>query len=69
MEVLSIWCPSQEYKSGRMLTGELKNELIGVLQKLVSDHQERRKIITEDVVRQYMTPRPLNFKMDRTHEN
>ena len=49
-----------------MLTGELKNELIGVLQKLVSDHQEHRKAITDDVVRQYMPPRPLNFK---THEN
>ena len=46
-----------------MLTGELKNELIGVLQNLVSDHQERRKAITDDVVGQYMTPRPLNFKI------
>lgn len=44
-----------------MLTGELKKELIDVLQKLVGEHQERRKTVTDDVVRQFMTPRPLNF--------
>jgi tryptophanyl-tRNA synthetase len=46
-----------------MLTGELKRELIDVLQTLVSTHQERRKTVTDEVVRQYMTPRPLNFKI------
>ena len=46
-----------------MLTGELKKELIDVLQKLVSEHQERRKTVTDEVVCQYMTPRPLNFKI------
>ena len=46
-----------------MLTGELKKELISVLQKLVGEHQERRKTVTDDVVIEYMTPRPLNFKM------
>lgn len=51
-----------EYESGRMLTGELKKELIDVLQKLVSEHQERRKTVTDEVVCAYMTPRPLNFK-------
>ena len=45
-----------------MLTGELKKTLIGVLQKLVSEHQERRAKVTEDVVKQFMTPRALNFK-------
>lgn len=46
-----------------MLTGELKKELIDVLQKLVSSHQERRKTVTDEVVCQYMTPRSLNFKI------
>ena len=46
-----------------MLTGELKAELIAVLQKLVGEHQERRKTVTDDVVRQFMTPRSLNFKI------
>ena len=46
-----------------MLTGELKKELVQVLQKLVSEHQKRRAAVTDDVVKQYMTPRPLNFKL------
>lgn len=54
---------SQEYESGRMLTGELKKMLIDVLQKLVSEHQERRKTVTDNLVCQYMTPRPLNFSI------
>ena len=43
-----------------MLTGELKKELIGVLQKLVAEHQERKKLVTDDIVKQFMTPRSLN---------
>ena len=44
-----------------MLTGELKNELISVLQKLVGQHQERRKTVTDQVVQEFMTPHPLDF--------
>ncbi|XP_062502294.1 tryptophan--tRNA ligase, cytoplasmic-like [Corticium candelabrum] len=51
----------EDYESGRMLTGELKKVLIDVLTKLVDGHRERRKAVTDDVVRQFMTPRPLNF--------
>ena len=53
----------QEYESGRMLTGHLKKELIAVLQQLVGEHQERRSKVTDDLVREYMTPRSLNFKL------
>ena len=53
----------QAYESGEMLTGELKKELIAVLVQLVGEHQEKRKTVTSDVVQQYMTPRPLNFKL------
>ena len=42
-----------------MLTGELKAELIKVLQELVGQHQERRKVITEETIKQFMTPRPF----------
>lgn len=45
-----------------MLTGELKKELITVLQKLVGDHQERRRQVTDEIVKKFMTPRALNFK-------
>ena len=44
-----------------MLTGELKNELVTVLQALVGQHQERRKAVTEEVVKEFMTPRPLQM--------
>ena len=47
-----------------MLTGELKQELITVLQKMVGEHQDRRRTITDDDVRLFMTPRSLNFKMN-----
>jgi tryptophanyl-tRNA synthetase len=45
-----------------LLTGELKKILIEVLQALVGEHQQRRKEVTLDVVRQYMTPRQLHFR-------
>lgn len=54
---------TQAYESGEMLTGELKKELIQVLQKLVLEHQQRRAKVTDEIVQQYMTPRPLNFKL------
>jgi len=44
-----------------MLTGELKKELIDLLTPLVTQHQEARKLVTDDVVRQFMTTRPLDF--------
>jgi len=44
-----------------MLTGELKKELITVLQKLVLDHRKRREAVTDEIVKQFMSPRPMNF--------
>ncbi|XP_062621882.1 tryptophan--tRNA ligase, cytoplasmic-like [Saccostrea cucullata] len=49
------------YTSGELLTGFLKKELIEILQKLVGEHRERRAMITDEVVRQYMKPRKLKF--------
>lgn len=49
------------YSSGQMLTGDLKKQLIGILQKIVAEHQERRKTITDEMVLQFMTPRKLKF--------
>ena len=51
----------QDYSSGKMLSGEIKKELISVLQPLVVEHQERRKLVTEEVVKEFMTPRKLEF--------
>jgi tryptophanyl-tRNA synthetase len=36
----------QDYTSGEMLTGELKKELITILQAMVAAHQERRAKVT-----------------------
>ncbi|XP_064623336.1 tryptophan--tRNA ligase, cytoplasmic-like [Lineus longissimus] len=51
----------EDYSSGKMLTGEIKKELITILQDLVSEHRERRTKVTDDVVKQFMTPRKLKF--------
>jgi len=49
------------YSSGQILTGELKAELIKLLQEIVSKHQEARKAVTDDVVKQFITPRKLKY--------
>ncbi|TDG98914.1 hypothetical protein EPR50_G00205460 [Perca flavescens] len=51
----------QDYTSGALLTGELKKILIETLQPMIAQHQERRKQVTDEIVKQFMTPRPLNF--------
>ena len=40
-----------------MLTGELKRELIGELQKMVQDYRETRKKLTDEVVKEFMKSR------------
>ncbi|XP_015235497.1 PREDICTED: tryptophan--tRNA ligase, cytoplasmic-like [Cyprinodon variegatus] len=53
----------QDYTSGALLTGELKKKLIETLQPMIAQHQERRKQVTDETVKQFMTPRPLNFNL------
>ena len=43
------------------LPGFHKKELIDVLTPIVTAHQEERKTITDEMVKEYMQPRPLNF--------
>ncbi|BHF60711.1 Tryptophan--tRNA ligase, cytoplasmic [Sparganum proliferum] len=50
-----------EYTSGELLTGNLKKVLISLLTDLVTEHQRRRAAVTDEVVRQFMTPRKLDF--------
>ena len=52
----------QDYTSGRLLTGELKKLLIDVLTPLITDIQERRKNVTDEMVAEFMRPRPLKSK-------
>lgn len=56
--------PGQDYTSGAMLTGELKKELIEVLQPLIAEHQARRKEVTDEIVKEFMTPRKLSYDFE-----
>ncbi|KAL0482655.1 tryptophanyl tRS [Acrasis kona] len=48
------------YSTGKMLTGEIKKILIEVLQKIVKQHQERRALVTDEMVKKFMTPRAMD---------
>ena len=45
-----------EYSSGKMLSGEIKQILIGVIQETVKNHQEQRALATDEVVQLFMDP-------------
>uniref|UniRef100_A0A915DYH1 Tryptophan--tRNA ligase, cytoplasmic n=1 Tax=Ditylenchus dipsaci TaxID=166011 RepID=A0A915DYH1_9BILA len=51
----------QKYSTGEMLTGELKKITIGVVQKLVSEFQERREKVTDETVAEFTKIRKLAF--------
>ena len=50
-----------DYSSGELLSGFLKKELIDVLTPMVLQHQEKRKLVTDQIIQEFMTPRKLNF--------
>ena len=49
----------EEYSSGRMLTGEVKQELIKVMTEFVTDFQERRSRVTDDDVKKFLSVRNI----------
>lgn len=49
------------YSTGEMLSGEIKKRTVECLQEIVSNHQEKRKLVTDQIIKQFMTPRKLNF--------
>ncbi len=49
------------YRAGELLTGELKQRCIAELQAYVRAFQERKARVTPDVVREFMTPRRLEW--------
>ncbi|EFA07367.1 tryptophan--tRNA ligase, cytoplasmic [Tribolium castaneum] len=53
----------KDYTSGALLTGELKKILVDILTPIVMQHQERRAKVTDDVIKQFMTPRELAFNI------
>lgn len=50
-----------DYKSGALLTGELKKLAIEALQPYVAKFQERRKEVTDEVLDAFMKPRKLQW--------
>ncbi|GIY11341.1 tryptophan--tRNA ligase, cytoplasmic [Caerostris extrusa] len=56
----------KDYTSGELLTGFLKKELITILQKVVADHQQKRKEIDDTVLKQFMTPKKFNFLANKS---
>ncbi|EEQ98776.1 IFP53, putative [Perkinsus marinus ATCC 50983] len=46
----------EDYSSGKLLTGEVKNILVEELVNLTKAHQEARAKVTDDVVREFMNP-------------
>ena len=51
----------QSYSNGTLMTGELKQTLITLVQEIIGEHQNRRQLVTDEVVKLFMTPRHLNF--------
>ncbi|EFP78266.2 tryptophanyl-tRNA synthetase [Puccinia graminis f. sp. tritici CRL 75-36-700-3] len=45
-----------QYESGELLTGEIKAICIETLQKMVADFQERKKQVSDELVKQFMDP-------------
>lgn len=52
----------EDYTSGELLTGYLKKELIEILQRIVREHRELRAKVTDDLIKQFMMPRKLNYQ-------
>jgi tryptophanyl-tRNA synthetase len=51
----------ENYKSGQMLTTEVKKVLIELLTELVMEHQQARERVTDQIVDAFMTPRKLDY--------
>jgi tryptophanyl-tRNA synthetase len=49
------------YSSGEMLSGEIKKAAADCIQPIVAQHQEARKLVTDEMLELFMTPRKLNF--------
>ncbi|KAL6782262.1 TSW1 [Auxenochlorella protothecoides x Auxenochlorella symbiontica] len=49
----------RDYGAGRLLTGQVKAELVGVLAAMVQRHQAARAAVSDAVVDAFMTPRAM----------
>lgn len=53
---------ADRYRSGELLTGDMKKRCIDELQNFVAAFQERRSKVDDSVVRSFKTPRKLEFQ-------
>uniref|UniRef100_A0A1L8DHY6 Tryptophan--tRNA ligase, cytoplasmic n=1 Tax=Nyssomyia neivai TaxID=330878 RepID=A0A1L8DHY6_9DIPT len=49
------------YSSGAMLSGEIKKKALDTLQPIVEEHQKRRKLVTNEILNEFMSLRKLEF--------
>jgi hypothetical protein len=58
---------AEKYSSGEMLTGEIKQILIETLNPMLLQQQERRRAVSDDLVRVFMSVRPLQWNQIKPH--
>lgn len=51
----------RKYANGELLTGQVKARLIEVIWEMVKAHQENRANVTDEVVKEFMSIRPLKY--------
>ncbi|CAI2370183.1 unnamed protein product [Moneuplotes crassus] len=59
---------AEEYSSGRMLTGEIKQICADVITEFITEYQERRKKVTDEDVQLFTSIRPINPKSSKMPE-
>jgi len=52
---------ADKFRSGELLCGEIKQIMVDTVYPYIKAHQEARVLVTDDVVREFMTPRKLTF--------
>ncbi len=50
----------EKYSTGKMLTGEIKGEVITVVNDFLKEYQENRSKVTDQDVKLFMTPRKMD---------
>lgn len=51
-----------DYAAGKLLSGEIKKELINVVQPIVKAHQDKRAQVTDEILDKFFKVRPLKLK-------
>ncbi|XP_045186843.1 tryptophan--tRNA ligase, cytoplasmic-like isoform X2 [Mercenaria mercenaria] len=51
-----------KYDNDEIQSDDLKSELIKILKTIIGEIRQRRKQVTDEMVKRFMTPRPLNYK-------